>query len=194
MGNNFTSTKTGDFPEGSFSGLRALNVQSYVESNVKLGVQYEVGLYDPSVAAACILYFILQTGNNPIALKGRRIEFDGLGIQSMVFEGPTFTGGTPTTIFNLNHKNPVTGEAVILMSPSITDEGTQVQATKTYLGASLNGNQIQVETGQEAQGLEYIYNANSTYLFKLESIDAVDAQRVATFVTWYEGGLDLPLL
>lgn len=182
-----------DFPDGTFDGTRALNVQSYVESNVKLGLQYEASFFNPALAASATLYFVLQTGSNPLALKGRRIEFDGLGLQSTVFEGPTFTGGTPAPIFNLNHKNPVAGEAVILISPSVTDEGTQVQAIKTYLGASLNGNQIQVEAGQEAEGLEYVYDINSTYLFKIESLDGTDAQRVATFVTWYEGGLDLPL-
>ena len=182
-----------DFPDGSFKGFRALNTQTYVESNVKLGLQYEIALFDPAFVASSVSYFILQTGSNPVVLKGRRIEFDGLGLQSTVFEDPTFTGGTPITVFNLNHKNPVVGEAILLAAPSVTDEGTQVQATKTFLGASLNGNQIQAENGQEAEGLEYVYDINSTYLFKIESIDASDAQRVATFATWYEGALDLPL-
>ena len=180
-------------PEGSFEGLRALNIQSYIESNVKLGLQHEVGFYNPAFAAAAVGYFLMQTGSKPAVLKGRRIEFDGLGIQSTVFKNPTFTGGTPATIFNLNHKNPVVPEVVLLTEPSVTVEGTQVQATKTYLGASLIGNQIQIQAGLEAQGLEYIYAPNTTYLFKLESIDPTDIQRISSFATFYEGGLDLPL-
>lgn len=181
-------------PEGAFEGLRAMIIQSYVESNVKLGLQYEIGFYNPALAAEATVYFILQTGNNPIVLKGRRLEFDGLGIQSTVFENPTFTGGDAAPIYNLNHKNPVVGEVVLLTSPSVTDEGTQVQATKTFLGASLNGNQIQVETGQEAGGIEYIYAPNTAYLFKVESIDSSDTQRLSSYATFYEGGLDLPLV
>lgn len=176
-----------------FTGLRAMITQSYTEANSKLGVQYEVGIYNPSLGVSGISYFILKTGSSPLSLKGRRIEFDGLGLQSTVFESPTFTGGSPVQIFNVNHKNPITGEAIVLAAPSVTDEGTQVQAVKTYLGASLNGNQIQVESGQDAEGLEYIYKENTEYLFKLESIDTVDPQRVNSFATWYEGEFDLPL-
>lgn len=182
------------FPEGVFEGLRALTTQTYVEANSKLGVQYEVGFYNPTLTPSSTVYFVMQTGPNPVALKGRRIEFDGLGVQSMVFENPEFTGGTPVTVFNLNHKNPVASGVTLLASPNVTDEGIQVQATKTFLGANLNGRQVQIQTGQEAQGLEYIYDANTSYLFRLDSLDSSDNQRLATFVTWYEGGLDLPRL
>jgi hypothetical protein len=180
-------------PDGAFRGLRALTTQGFIETNVKNGFQWEIGLYDPAFASLAVNDIIVITGSSPIILKGRALRFDGLGLMTSTFEAPSYSGGTPLTFYNLNHKNQAVPQVQILGGATVTADGTQLSADKYFLGSSAAGPNVTSSEGFESNGLEFIFAANTAYLFKITSIDGSDAQRVFSYVTWYEGGTDIPV-
>jgi len=191
--NELLSNLTTALPEGISTGFRAVTTQSYVEANVKNGAQWEVGLYDPVFPSLAVNDVVIITGSVPIVLKGRALRFDGLGLMTSTFEAPAYSGGTPIPFYNLNHRNQATPEIQILGGTTVTDDGVQLSANKYFLGSDAVGNTITSSEGFEAQGAEFIFAANTTYLFKITSIDDTSTQRVFSYVTWYEGDTDLPL-
>ena len=191
MSNGF-KTLTG-IPGEAFKGLRAITSQSYTEANVKNGVQWEIGLYNAALPSLGVSDIIVITGSIPILLKGRALRFDGLGIFTSTFESPEYTGGTPLPFYNLNHRNQAVPEVQILGGATVTDDGTKLSSDKYFLGSTIAGNNVSASEGFEATGEEFLFDANTTYLFKITSIDGADAQRVFSYVTWYEGDTDLPI-
>ena len=175
-------------PEGLFTGLRAMTVQSYVEANVKNGVQHE-GSTLLTLTAGAKNDTILLTGALPISLKGRFISYTGDGVQGDIFEAPTYTGGTDTPYQNPNAINPVVGLAKIIVGASVTDDGVL-----KFASAYSIGNQSNQGKGSSASvlGNERILKPNTAYLLRLTSLDT-STQQVSSFLTWYEGELDLPL-
>jgi len=183
-----------EFPDGAFSGTRALTVQFYTEANVKLGVQFEASTYNPALAGGATSGYVVLVGPKPVALKGRTISVSGLGLKLEMFKNPTYTGGTGIQIFNLNQKNPVETTVEILAAPTVTVEGVKTASDKYIFGSDLQGG-VSVSSSTlftEAPGLETILAPNSVYYFKSTSLDT-DPQRVFSYNTWYEGELDLPL-
>ena len=191
--NDFLESLAAGLPALASQGLRAVNVQTYVESNVKLGNQHEFSVYDPALAFDGFNDFVLLTGAQPVALKGRVIRCNGAGVVSSVFQGPTYSGGVAQPYFNLNYKNPVAGLAQIIGGATVSDVGVKVAADKHVIGAASQGNQVTISEGREAEGLEFIFAPNTAYLFRLASLGQSGTQRVSAYVTWYEGVLDLPL-
>lgn len=183
-----------EFPDGSFSGTRALTVQFYTEANVKNGVQFEASTYNAAFPGLGVSNFVLITGAKPVALKGRALSVGGLGLKLELFRDPTYTGGTPLSIFNMNHRNPVASTVQILALPTVTNDGVKIACDKYALGSNLQGavGTLTNTTFSEAEGLETIFAPNSVYLFKNTSLD-VDPQSVFSYQTWYEGDTDLPL-
>jgi hypothetical protein len=180
-------------PDGAFRGLRGMTTQSFTESNVKNGFQWELGLYNPALASLAEVDIIVVTGSVPLLIKGRALRFDGLGIFTSNFENVSYTGGTPLPFFNLNNRNPKTPEVVILAGATVVDEGTKMSADKYFLGSNAVGNSVTSSEGFEADGEEFLFDANTNYLFRITSIDGSDAQRLFSYVTWYEGGTDIPV-
>lgn len=182
------------FPKGVFTGLRALTIQNYTEANVKNGVQYESSTYNPSVAANAVSYFVILTGSKGALIKGRTITVNGLGLKLETFVNPTYTGGTPIPIYNLNHKNPVPPTVTVLGNPTVTADGTKIACDKYILGTNPQGgvSVVSATLFTEAQGLETVLAPNSIYLFKSTSLETADTQAVFSYNTWYEGGIDLP--
>lgn len=184
-------TPTG-IADGAFQGLSALTTQSFIETNVKNGYQWEIGLYDPAFPSEAVNDVVIITGSVPIILKGRALRFDGLGVMTSTYEAPTYTGGTLLPFYNLNHRNQATPEVQVLGGTTVTDDGTKLSSDKYFLGSSASGQNVTSHEGFEAQGEEFVFPANSTFLFKITSIDDSSAQRVFSYVTWYEGNTDIP--
>lgn len=177
-------------PAGAYSGLRALTTQSYNEANVKNGVQYEISADTPALAAGANTDVIFTTGVNPVLIKGRQVKFNGLSLVTRVYRAPTFTGGTVTPYFNLNDRNPVTGTAVVRTGATVTAPGTEFGAPTFDLGSSGVGNSSL--STYSVPGIERLLAPNTTYLLRITN-DSAAVQRVTSYLTWYEGGTDLPL-
>ena len=175
-------------PAGLYEGTRAMTTQSYNEANVKNGVQHE-GSTLLTLAGSASNDTIFLTGALPVSLKGRFISYTGDGVQGDIFEAPTYTGGIDTPYQNANAINPVVGLAKILVGPAVTVDGVL-----KFAPAYSIGNQSNQGKGSSASvlGEERILKPNTAYLLRLTSLDTA-SQQVSSFLTWYEGELDLPL-
>lgn len=177
-------------PKDAFIGHRALNVQSYIESNVKNGSQFEVAAQVASLAAAANNDVIFITGSKPVIVKARIVQFNGLLLEAHVYRSPTYSGGSNASIYNLNDINPQTGEVIIKTGATVTATGTEFGAPTYAIGSSGQG-QSSFSTFT-VLGQERILRANTTYLLRITNTDT-SAQRVAAYLSWHEGAPDLPL-
>lgn len=177
-------------PPGAFSGLRAMTVQSYVEANVKNGVQYEVSSLSSAVAAGANIDIVFIVGPKPVVIKAREITFNGARLIARAYVGPTYTGGTPAPYFNLNTRNPVAGGVQILVGATITNTGVESSAPTYALGSTGQGNTV--VGSYRIAGSERVLAPNTTVMLRITNTDTVP-QDIATYATWYEGGTDLPI-
>lgn len=175
--------------EPYFNGERAINTQSYTESNIKLGVQHEASVLLLGVTGGASNDTIWLTGPSPVILKSRSIGFSGSGVSALIFEGATYSGGTPIPIYNPNAINPVATEALILSGATITDEGIQIFAAEHLIGSA---SQQGKGSSTRPFGQEKIMKPNTVYLFRLTSLDA-QAEDITSLVSWFEGEPDFPV-
>lgn len=177
------------FPDGVFWGNRALTIQGYIEGNIKRGVQYEVSSDTPSLAIGGNIDTIFITGANPVIVKNRIVKFNGTSLLTRVFSGATYTGGAPVTYYNLNDRNPVTGGVQVIGGATVTGTGTEFGAPTYDIGSTNVGN-TSVTTFSQG-GFERLLKPNTVYLQRITN-DSGAIQRVSGYLTWYEGGTDLP--
>lgn len=177
-------------PPGIYSGLRALTVQSFNECNVKNGNQFELASNTAALAAGANVDIIFSTGALPVIIKGRIVKFNGTSLVTRVYRAPTFTGGTVTPYFNLNDRNPATGLATVRAGATVTAPGTEFGAPTFDVGSEGQGNSSL--STYSISGNERLLAANTTYLQRITN-DSPNTQRVSSYLTWYEGGTDLPL-
>ena len=177
------------FPVGVSEGKRAINVQNYIESNIKLGQQREGSTLLSGVAGGASNDTIFLTGALPVSLKSRTIGYTGSGVSAFIYEAPIYTGGAPAAYENPNAINPVKGLSQIIVGATVTADGALVFAPDHLLGNSSRQGKGAVGS---IVGQERIMKPNTAYLLRLTSLDN-QAQDITSFLSWYEGGLDLPL-
>ncbi|AHK11662.1 hypothetical protein S141_16 [Shewanella sp. phage 1/41] len=173
-----------------FNGLAGFIVQSYTEANSKLGVQHEGSAIFEAIPALGVNSTIFLTGALPVALKGRIINFSGVGVKGEIFTGATYTGGTEVEYQNASDINPVTGLAKIIVGATITSVGTTAFAPTYSFGNESNQGKGGV---QSTLGGEKLLKPNTAYLLRLVSLDT-QPQDISSFLSWYEGELDMPRL
>ncbi|WP_436632507.1 hypothetical protein, partial [Lactobacillus acidophilus] len=89
----------------AFQGLRALNVQGYVESNVKLGYQFYFQYMLPTLAGGGTnaVKIAFRTGAKPVLIKDRALYALGSSVGLQLFKAPTgIAGGTAIPVQNYN--------------------------------------------------------------------------------------------
>lgn len=197
------------FPEGIFTGARAITSQNYVEANVKNGVQFSASSIFTGITAGENLDIIFITGDKPIAIKSQYIATKNAGdVISDLYENPTYTGGAnlDAGVFNQTRINPQLPTVTLVglaptdasnydytpddsTKPNVTNVGVKFQPSLGVLGTSGQGNSATSRAGQV--GLETILKPNTTYLYRRHCVAAVTS--FFGFTTWYEGDLDLPL-
>lgn len=181
-----------------FGGDAAVTVQNYPELNSKMGSQFDLTLYIAALAANTWNYTHVLTGALPVAIKGRRVQFDSTGIQLIVYRNPVLIGtpGTPATPTNLNDRNPHETTLQIrggLVAANLSSLGTIFRPPYDLLGADApSTNTIVVSGGEEDGGAEIILAENTAYLFGVWN-RAAEPTRYSSYTTWYEGLLDVPL-
>lgn len=177
-------------PDGAFTGLRAMCVQNYTEANVKNGVQYEVSVNVPSLGIGAHQDTIFITGDRPVLIKNRIVQFNGLSLLTRVFRAPTYTGGSAVPYYNLDDISPVSGAVQIIGGATVTSTGTEFGAPTYSIGSTDVGNSSL--STFSTQGIERRLRPNTVYLQRITN-DSAAAQRVTGYLTWYDGGSDLPL-
>lgn len=182
---------TGAMPVGLFAGTRAISVQNYIEANVKNGVQYEVSANSAALAIDGNIDTVFTTGAKPVLIKSRIVKFNGASLVTRVYRAPTFTGGSIVPYFNLNDRNPVAGSVVILSGASVSDPGIEFGAATFDIGSEGLGSSSL--STYAVTGIERLLAPNTTYLQRVTN-DSAAIQRVSTYLTWFEGDTDLPLI
>ena len=177
-------------PSGAFTGFRAITFQNYIEANVKNGVQYEIASDTLALANGASIDTIFITGSNPVVIKNRLVKFNGTHLTTRVYRAPTYTGGGSVPYFNLNDRNPIAGSVVVMAGATVTAPGTEFGAPTFDIGSAGNGN-ASLST-YTTLGIERLLAPNTTYLQRILN-DSGAAQEVSSYLTWYEGGTDLPL-
>ena len=183
-------------PIGVFTGKRAITVQGYREANVKNGLEYE-GSVLLTLAGNGVNDTIFLTGALPVSLKSRSVSYTGEGVKSEIFELPTYTGGVSVAYQNANANAvppigavpPATGLSSIIVGATVTNEGVLKFAPIYGLGNVSNQGK---GATNEALGDERIFKTNTAYLLRQTSLDSA-SQSVSSFLTWYEGELDITL-
>lgn len=181
-------TKFLSIPSGIFKGTRAVIAQSYTEANSKLGAEHE-GSTLITLGGNAVNDTFFVTGDLPIALKGRVISYTGDGVTAEIYTGATFTGGASVPYQNASDINPMIGLSQIIVGAVVGSEGVLAFAPDNLIGNT--SNQGQGATAAVV-GREKLLKPNTTYLFRLRSLDA-SSQDVSSLLSWYEGKLDLPL-
>lgn len=181
---------TNDVPVGLYNGLAAITIQNYIEANVKNGVQYEFSGDNLAVPNGSNIDTIFTTGANPVVIKNRTVKFNGAHLTTRVYKTPTFTLGSVVPYFNLNDRNPVAGTVTIRTGATVTAPGTEFGAPTFDVGTTGQGN-ASVSTFS-VFGIERVLAPNTTYLQRITN-DSGAVQEISTYLSWYEGGTDLPL-
>lgn len=177
---------------GLVTGLRAINVQSYNESNVKLGLQYYLKANWPDsdkITNGTPRNIIFQTGSKPVIVKTRIVSYVGEEFQLDIFSSPTFTGGTSKAVGNYNTVNPVPTTVAVLKDATVTDDGIALDDESDFYYGGTTGNR---NAQAIPDGRERIIPANSTFMVKVSSNSG--SGRFSYFLDWYEGEPDLPVV
>lgn len=180
------------FPPGAFSGLRALTAQSYTEANVKNGVQFYIQHNLPQLVATTGVYKLLfTTGAKPVLIKGREMYGIGETFSLQVYKQPTAPtpGGTLLTVQNYNDVGPVASTVTVRGGVATTADGTPWGDPQRLFGQSAAG---QRAGSGLAPGGDRVLKPNSSYLVVFRNTGS-GAADIDYFLTWYEGGTDLPL-
>jgi hypothetical protein len=179
----------GAIADQAFQGLRAMNTQTYVETNVKLGAQFYIQYALPTLAGGATHKIAFVTGAQPVLIKSRDLYGFGASIALQIFKQPTgVTGGTPITVQNYNDINAVATTVNVTGGVATTANGTAWGDPQHIYGAS----QVVSRTGSGlAPGGDRVLKPNSSYLVVVTNADTQSAS-ADYFLTWYEGAPDLP--
>lgn len=178
-------------PEGTTEGFRAFNVQSYNESNKKLGSQWGASRRLAGAQAATNggkYYSILKTRTLPIDLKSRVFSYTGNGLIARFY-----TGFTPVTlpaeepVYSLRPAFPAFKDFSLYAIPTAPAS----LGTKWSYDLFLEGNQQTQGKGAAVvpAGDGWIIDPNKEILLEIESLDS---QNVSATLSMFNGLLDLP--
>lgn len=170
--------------ERTYTGLKALCVQPFIESNVKNGTQWEVSFENNSLASGAYSDAILTTGSQYVLVKSRLLNFTGSEIEASVYKNPTFTGGSVLPVYNLNTEIGGSPLAVMKIGATVSNVGTEVAAKSHAYGTDTN---VQQAVGTyNVNGLERVLQPNTSYLLRIQN-QATTTIKLAGYITFYEG-------
>lgn len=96
-----------------------------------------------------------------------------------MYEGATVSGGTSFTAIKRNRTSATTSQSAILINPTVTVTGTEIDAELVAGGAGKKSG------GGGTNALEIVLNPLTTYLFRLTNVSGT-AQMAELFLEWYE--------
>lgn len=180
------------FPPKAFEGYRALNVQGYNETNVKLGLQFYVQIALPTIAAGNTANIYFKTGSVPCLVKLREFGGRGEAVSIQVFKQPTVTAnGTPVTVQNFNDQNAAAPTMQVFVGATVSNNGTPWGDPQRIYGASATG---QRASGNLVPGGDRVLKTNSSYLVVISNnIGGSGSADFDYFLTWGEVEPDLPI-
>lgn len=185
-----TVVQPAGMPDYVATGGRAINMQSYTESNTKLGTQFYFQITN-TLAASGTFNIVFTTGAKVVLVKSRSLYTNGVNVSVQLFKAPTgVSGGSAIPIQNYNDINPVATSVSAVSGATVTGNGTSWGAPEHIYNQSANGQGQRSGSGL-APGGDRILKPNSSYLIQLVNGDTNTAP-FDYFLTWFEGQPDLP--
>lgn len=179
-------------PDYVATGGRAINVQTYTESNTKFGTQFYFQLYVPALAAGATYNIVFTSGAKPALVKQRVLYTNGTNFSLQLFKAPSgISGGAAVAVQNYNDINPVTTTVNVLGGATVTTPGTAWGDKVHVWNASANG-QGQQSGSRLPPGADRILAPSKAYLIQVVNNDLVNSAPFDYFLTWFEGQPDLP--
>jgi hypothetical protein len=191
-------------PTGIYTGIRAVNVQFYSESNAKLGSQWEISR-ELTAASGQRIFSVLRVGTEfPVDLKARGFSATGSGVVGKVyFLNPEDieSFGTPDKWYNSRKDLAKLGVqpdtqiypiSEIAFAGGLSATDFAVEARKITADVSAWGADSFFAGGVSSGnfGGNQIFEPNYIALFETLSRSA---QTIGSSLTIYEGPLDLPI-
>lgn len=174
-------------------GLKAWVVQTYIEANVKNGLQFESSFDFPAVPANGSRVVAFRTTSKKVIIKARVINFTGPKVTARVYKGGVITETTnQDDIFNLSDINPKPATAELFANATVTTQGNEIGAPNFIYGSETVGGRSQGSFG--VQGVERNLNDNQLYYLIVTNNDAANPRSFSVYLTWYEGTPDLPVI
>jgi hypothetical protein len=96
-----------------------------------------------------------------------------------MYEGATVSAGTSFTAIKRNRTTAITSQSAILINPTVTVTGTEIDAEIVAGGSGKKSG------GGGTNALEIVLNPLTTYLFRLTNVSGT-AQMAELFLEWYE--------
>jgi hypothetical protein len=96
-----------------------------------------------------------------------------------MYEGATVSSGTSFTAVKRNRTSATTSQSAILINPTVTSTGTEIDAE------IITGGSGKKSGGAGSSALEIVLNPLTTYLFRLTNVSG-SAQMAELFLEWYE--------
>jgi hypothetical protein len=185
---------TNPTPQGLFTGVAAVTSQSYIEANVKYGLQFYLQYSLPQLPANTAHKILFTTGAKPVLIKARELYALGQFVSLQVYKQPVAPAplGTLLTVQNFNDAAPVASTVTIRGGVTTTSDGTPWGDAQRLFGASTVGQR----TGSGlAPGGDRVLKPNSSYLVIVRNTDSGGSSTADAdyFLSWYEGDTDIPL-
>jgi hypothetical protein len=178
-------------PDYAATGGRALNVQSYTESNTKLGSQFYFQTTLASLAGGATYNIVFTVGAQVVLVKARTLYTNGVNMSLQLFKAPTgVSGGSAIAVQNYNDINPVATTVSVLGGATVAGAGTSWGSPEHIYNASATGPGQRSGSGL-APGGDRVLLPGKLYLIQLINADT-NAAPFDYFLTWFEGTPDLP--
>lgn len=165
--------------------LVEIDVQAPFAATVN-GTCFEYTAYAPTVPANAILDSIVVVGDNPVAVISRVVQFNNSGFAISTFKNPTYTGGTPQPVFNINTGATNAPTTTILSGALVTNSGPMCLATKYLLGDDVVGQARTVTGATDSTPAAHILGRNTTYLIRVVNL-ADSVQKYTSTTVFLEG-------
>lgn len=183
-------------PTQLFDGNKAMTVQSFIELNCKLGNQYQLGFYNPSIAPNGSAYLAMEVGaSNHVLIKSIYSQFRSQLIASTLFKSPALSAGAGLVLphFNMRDFGTTNGDVVIkyIQEADVISEGVQVGATNYALGDDSNKPSPGATGVGLLQDIERVLEKGNTYLYRIQNLDQSNATALTGTATWYQGELSI---
>jgi hypothetical protein len=178
-------------PDYVTTGGRAINVQSYTESNTKFGTQFYFQTTQASLAGGATYNITFTVGAKPVLVKDRSLYTNGLNVSVQLFRNSSgISGGTAIPVQNYNDINPVATTVNVLGGATVSTPGTAWGSPVHVWNASANGQGQRAGSQLAPQGDRVLLPGRS-YTIQIVNNDT-NAAPFDYFLTWFEGTPDLP--
>lgn len=197
-----SNRESSGFPDGVFSGERAINIQQYTESNKKLGSEWEASKTFPFSSKGDKSYSLIVVGSKSVDLKGRVLGATGAGVYGRHYkiqasdvtvdpESPEPWYNFRASFFGTQPESKLYSQSAITFNTPVVNLAVQANKVFADINAITNAQNQASGVIPKEFGSNHILEPFDYILLEIESFDA--SQIATSGLEIFEGKLDLPL-